>query len=78
MTKEEILREISSLPPEGQHLVESFVASLRQRYLRSQPATQTTSGDIQSESFIGMWRDRDEMKDSSGWVRKLRESEWGG
>lgn len=78
MTKEEILREISSLPPEGLRLVESFVASLRQRYSRSQPAMQPASGDIQNESFIGMWRDRDEMQDSSDWVRTVRESEWGG
>lgn len=77
MTKEEILREINSLPPEGQHLVEGFIASLRQKYLRSQSAKQATGADLRSEGFIGMWRDRDEMKDSSEWVRNLRKSEWG-
>lgn len=28
------------------------------------------------EPFIGMWRDRDDMRDSSDWVRKTRNSEW--
>lgn len=76
MTKEEILREISSLPPEGQRLVENFVVSLRQRYTRSQSSAQPVSS-LQSESFIGIWRERDDMRDSSKWVRAARQSEWG-
>ncbi|MBL8186652.1 MAG: hypothetical protein JNK38_01520 [Acidobacteria bacterium] len=77
MTNEEILREINSLPPEGQRLLESVLASLRQLYSRS-PSSIQPATDIRSESFIGMWRDRDDMSNSSEWVRKLRESEWGG
>ncbi len=75
MTNEEILREIVSLPPEGQRLVESFVAFLRQRY--SMPVAQPPISGLESESFIGMWRDRDDMRDSSAWVRGVRQSEWG-
>lgn len=26
--------------------------------------------------FIGMWRDREDMQDSSTWTRHLREREW--
>ncbi|MDX2043546.1 MAG: hypothetical protein SF097_20180 [Acidobacteriota bacterium] len=77
MTNEEMLREINSLPPEGQRLIEGVLASLRQLYARSPSASQSAA-DIRSESFIGMWRDRDDMGDSSEWVRKLREAEWGG
>lgn len=75
MTNEEILREIGSLPPEGQRLVESFVASLRQRYERS--VTSSVATPWQDESFIGIWRDRDDVADSTAWVRRLRETEWG-
>lgn len=75
MTNEELLREIAALPPEGQRLVESFLASMRQRYARQDAPL--PSAPLLCESFIGMWRDRDEMTDSTMWVRNLRASEWG-
>ncbi|MFN0084292.1 MAG: hypothetical protein ACKVX9_02785 [Blastocatellia bacterium] len=78
MTTEEMLRAISSLPPEGQRLVERFIASLREKYSRAQQIIQPVIGDLQNDNFIGIWRDRGEIKDSSAWVRSLRESEWGG
>ena len=76
MTDEELLREISALPPEAQHEVEEFIAFLRQRYQQPQPNTPPESSDWHAESFVGMWRDREEMRDSSAWVRGVRESEW--
>ena len=75
MTNEELLREISSLPPEGKRLVESFLAFLQQRYAPS--ATPKANAPLQDENFIGMWRDRIEMADSTAWVRGVRASEWG-
>jgi len=72
MTNEELLREIDSLPPEGQHLVESFLSFLRQRYAR--PVASSGDVPLQDEQFIGMWRDRDELTDSTAWVRGLRKS----
>ncbi|HEX8320832.1 hypothetical protein [Longimicrobium sp.] len=27
---------------------------------------------IEQEPFIGMWRDREDMSDSTGWVRQVR------
>jgi hypothetical protein len=29
------------------------------------------------EPFVGMWRDREEMRDSSAWIRNVRETHWG-
>jgi DNA-directed RNA polymerase specialized sigma24 family protein len=75
MTHKEILRELASLPPEGQRQVADFIALLRQRYARSQSPGPVTS-DLAQDGFIGMWRDREDMLDSSAWVRKLREREW--
>ncbi|HYE73043.1 MAG TPA: hypothetical protein VEF04_06925 [Blastocatellia bacterium] len=75
MTNEEILKEINSLPPEGQLLVENFLAFLRQRY--AQPETSAVNLPLQNEKFIGMWQDRDDVTDSTNWVRNIRESEWG-
>ena len=75
MTHEEILRDIASLPPEGQRQVIDFIAFVHQRYGHSHPNEQPIS-DLSDESFVGIWKDRDELNDSIGWVRHVRESEW--
>jgi hypothetical protein len=76
MTDEEILREINSLPPEAQRQLEDFISFLRERYKDAQPKAASTS-DLESEAFVGMWRDREDMSDSSAWVRNVRQSHWG-
>ncbi|MEK7830285.1 MAG: hypothetical protein AAB401_04320 [Acidobacteriota bacterium] len=77
MTNEEILHDFTLLPPEGQRQVANLIAYLRQRYLNgeSQPRPQSQLRDWSEEEFVGMWRDREEMKDSVAWVRALRQSE---
>lgn len=75
MTQQNLLSEYSALPPEAQREVVDFVAFLRERYKGSTPPTNQI--DIRQAPFIGMWKDREEMKDSTAWVRHLRETEWG-
>lgn len=75
MTYEEILRELASLPPEGQKEAAEFIAFLRQRYARSDSA-EPNGQDLKDLGFVGMWRDREDMRDSTAWVRRLREREW--
>jgi hypothetical protein len=74
MTNEEILREITTLP-EGRKQAEDFLAFLRQRYTAS-AQTPTQNADWEKEPFVGMWRDREEMADSTAWVRNLRQTAW--
>ena len=71
------LREIDSLPPEAQRELEEFIESLHQRYGNLPPTEQSANSNLRGEGFVGMWQDRSEVSDSSEWVRKLRESEWG-
>ena len=75
MTNEEILREINSLPLEAQRQIEDFISFLRERYKNSPPNIVSTS-DLETEAFVGMWRDREDMRDSSTWVRNIRETHW--
>ncbi len=75
MTNEEILREINSLPLEAQRQIKDFVSFLRERYKSSQPMSIPAS-DLETEAFVGMWRDREDMRDSSAWVRNVRETHW--
>lgn len=76
MTHEEILREFASLPPEGQRQVVDFIAFLHQRYGRLNRVEEPETSDLTEHGFIGMWRDREDMQDSSTWVRSSREREW--
>ena len=72
MTHEEILKEITSLPLEGQRQVIDFIAFVRQRYSQTQ-LNEKASPNIATEGFVGMWQDRDDLKDSSLWVRSIRD-----
>ncbi len=75
MEAEKINADIADLPPQAQRQVADFIAFLRTRYQtpNSQPSRQISLGN---EPFIGMWKDRQEMQDSSAWIRDTRKSEW--
>ena len=75
MTYEEILRELASLPPEAQKEAADFITFLHERYSQSESAEQD-GRDLTDLGFVGMWRDREDMSDSTAWVRRLREREW--
>ena len=32
--------------------------------------------ELQNEPFVGMWQDREDMQDSTEWVKNLRSREW--
>jgi len=76
MTNEEILREINSLPLEAQRQIKDFISFLKERYKGVSPKKAPVS-DLETEAFVGMWRDREDMRDSSAWVRNIREKHWG-
>jgi len=70
-----LIRDIGSLPPEAQKQVSDFVAFLKMRYPVVQSARKAKRTKLAGEPFIGMWRDREDMQDSSAWVQRVRESE---
>ncbi|QSJ15404.1 DUF2281 domain-containing protein [Nostoc sp. UHCC 0702] len=76
MTQQELLNEFLSLPPEAQRQVMDFIAFLRQKYPVLEPASETPDFDLINDSFIGMWRDRQDLTDSTAWVLSVRENEW--
>ena len=78
MTNEDMLREFTTLPPEGKRVVTDMIAFLRHRYQGAKETPALTATDIASDNVVGMWRDREEMADSTEWVRKTRKDEWGG
>jgi hypothetical protein len=76
MTQQELLNEFLSLPPEAQSQVMDFIAFLRQKYTVVEPASESLNVDLLNHSFVGMWRDRQDLADSTAWVRNIRENEW--
>jgi len=76
MRSASIVREIASLPPEAQKQVIDFIAFLKTRYPTPKVVKKTRRTPLTDEPFIGMWRDRDDIQDSTDWVRNLRQREW--
>jgi len=71
-----IVREMASLPPEAQKQVIDFIDFLKARYPSAQMTKKARRTRLTNEPFIGMWRTRGDMQDSSAWVRNLRQREW--
>jgi Protein of unknown function (DUF2281) len=75
MTLEQaILEKVRSLPIEKQQEILNFADSLTQK---SQAAVADPKTDWQNSPSIGMWKDREDMQDSTDWVRQTRKQEWG-
>lgn len=72
---EKLWTEFRSLPPAAQQEVADFIAFLAQRTRPRKPRRQPRTS-IATEPFVGMWRDREDMKDSTAWVRDVRRRHW--
>jgi hypothetical protein len=77
MSEKELIKRIKKLPSEAQQEAADFVDYLSQKYIQ-QPVDSTLSKkkSILESSFRGMWKDREDMQDSTKWVRELRKSRW--
>jgi hypothetical protein len=76
MSHRKLIAALNSLPPEAREQVADFIAILKKQHdLVSQPTKRNGAG-MARQPFVGMWRDRDDLKDSSAWVRTTRRREW--
>lgn len=73
MQATDLWQQFQALPPSAQRQVADFIAFLSSRVRQEIPAASTL---LEEESFVGIWTDRDELQDSSAWVRSIREQEW--
>ncbi|MGE0086048.1 MAG: DUF2281 domain-containing protein [Desulfococcaceae bacterium] len=76
MATADILKEIDSLPMELQKEVSDFIAFLKARYTAPMTVRKNRRIRLADEPFIGMWQGREDMRDSTVWVRNLRSLEW--
>jgi len=77
MAPQKLFDEYFSLPVEAQQQVADFIAFLQQRYKIDRSTQKPAQANLESEPFIGMWSNRQDLSDSSSWTRKIRKSEWG-
>lgn len=76
MEAKNVWNQFLDLPPEAQKEAADFIAFLQTRYLKLQTGIKEKKRSLRDEAFVGMWEDREDMKDSAIWVRNLREKEW--
>ena len=77
MDKNKVLNEFDDLPQDAQKQVMDFIAFLQSRYKTEASRKKAKRKDISKEPFIGIWKTREDMSDSSAWVRNARNREWG-
>lgn len=76
MNQNPILKDFEKLPLDAQKMVIDFIAFLRSRYAQEPTEQRAAPDSLADEAFVGMWRDRADMADSSSWVRSIRDQEW--
>lgn len=76
MSESTVTKKIKKLPPEAKKQAQDFVDYLYERYVKGEKSQKSNSKSIVESSFFGIWKDREEMEDSSEWVRDVRKSQW--
>jgi hypothetical protein len=75
MSEKELIKQIKKLPTEAQQEAADFVEFLSKKYLQKTEKTDSPfKKSILNNSFRGVWKDRDDLIDSTKWVRELRKS----
>ncbi len=81
MTRDIFWKQFSALPPTSKKLVEELVAALGSGSSSTMssvatPAAKPRTRKGTGQPFVGMWRDREDMTDSTAWVRSQRQQAW--
>jgi len=76
MSELTVSKKINKLPPEAKRQAQDFIDFLYQRYSSEDSSNNPQGKKISENAFFGMWKDREDMNDSSEWVKNVRESQW--
>jgi hypothetical protein len=75
--KSEILvKKYESFRPDVQKEIVDFIEYLEIKYKPFQKTKNITKPNLDKEPFVGMWKDRSEMKNPEKYVKSLRDSQW--
>ncbi|MDX1958842.1 MAG: DUF2281 domain-containing protein [Leptospiraceae bacterium] len=70
-----LLERVESYSPEMQREIFDFIEFLETKYKSKAPNKTKKKSPLREEAFIGMWKNRPEMKDSIDYVRALRKQQ---
>ncbi len=75
MSESTVSNKFNKLPPEAKQQARDFVDFLYERYVKDETKKSTKKSILES-SFFGMWKAREDIQDSTAWVKKIRKSQW--
>lgn len=75
MTNEELIKEIPHLPESLRRRIGKMVDRFRKQSERS-ASDRSENIPLRDEPFVGMWANREDMKDPAEWVRNVRRTDW--
>ena len=77
METQQLVKEIDGLPEKARQEIERFLLEVKLRYARQNPLTDEELSRWADPEIFGMYADREELRDSAAYVRKLREQQCG-
>lgn len=75
-TQKKIIEDFNSLPPEGQKTLINFIEFLKIKYSKVKAKKTQKQSSLKRSKFIGIWKDRGDMRNSEKYVIDLRKREW--
>ena len=76
MSELTVSKKIKQLPPGAKRQAQDFIDFLYQRYTLKESSKKPKNSKLSDNPFFGIWKDRQEMKDSTEWVNNVRKSQW--
>jgi len=76
ITKELLKQEIDCLDEHYLELIYNILQQFPHTADISTHKTDVCFTNLSQDPVVGMWKDREEMRDSSAWVRTLRQTQW--
>lgn len=77
MDIDSIVSELKALTPAKQKEAFNFIVFLRSQDKGRRASNNGPQKGLVDEPFVGIWKDRTDMQDSTAWVRRARRTEWG-
>ena len=71
MNPHTLSQRLANLPDAARRKVEALITELERKQ-----QTQKERSELRKEPFVGLWQGRDNMADSTSWVREMRQREW--